>query len=83
MSAQENQPEIKYEKITIDSHGLETVMARGQEMIQNMATLLLEYMKANEAPNWIKTTLHNEDGEEVIVTIQRGRKDAKETAIDC
>lgn len=76
MSEQENQPEIKYEKITIDSHGLETVLAKGQEMIQNMATLLLEYMKANEAPNWIRTTLHSEDGEEVIVLIQRGQKGA-------
>lgn len=66
-------PEIRYEKITIDAHGLEAVLAKGQELVVALASQMLELLKAHEAPNYAEFKLHDEDGEQVIVTIQKAQ----------
>ena len=73
--------EIKYEKVTIDSHGVDVVLARGQEAIQTLASLMLQYLEANEAPNWFQAKLHDEDGQEVIVTIRRSGGETAEDQV--
>lgn len=65
-------PDVRYKKITIDENGVEAVLAKGQELVVLMAEQLLEFLKASQAPNYIEMKLHDTEGQEVIVTIQKG-----------
>lgn len=65
-------PVIGYKRITIDEHGIDAVLEAGNGIIQGMAGQLLELLKAYEAPNYVEMKMQDGEGQELVVTIQKG-----------